>query len=114
IPTSDALNVVQQVRAGHGSSSVIVGPAGFLGVQVRNMTPAVASRLGLNVTSGAFIVNVVQGTPAASSRITANSVITAINGQSIDSADALGPALHVHKPGSTVQVTWVNSSGTHT
>jgi S1-C subfamily serine protease len=114
IPASDAINVVQQVRAGHGSSSIIIGPAGFLGVQVRDLTPADASRLGLGVTKGAFIVGVVQNTPAASAGITSGSVITAINGQSVDSGDALGPLLHVHRPGSAVQVTWVNSSGTHT
>ena len=41
-------------------------------------------------------------------------MITSVNGQSVDSGDALGPLLHVHPPGSAVQVTWVNSSGTHT
>ena len=114
IPASDAIDVVQQVRAGHGSSSIIIGPAGFLGVQVRDLTSEIARRLGLPVSSGAFVVAVVPGTPAASAGITANSVITSINGQGVDSADSLGPALHVHKPGSSVQVTWVDGSGTHT
>jgi S1-C subfamily serine protease len=114
IPASDALDIVEQVRAGHGSSSIIIGPAGFLGVQVRDLTAVEASRLGLGVTKGAFVVDVVQGAPAAGAGVTGGSVITAINGQSVDSGDALGPLLHAHRPGSSVQVTWVNSSGTHT
>ena len=112
IPATDALGIVQQVRAGHGSSSIIIGPAGFLGVKVRPLPSSVGS--GLGVSSGAFVAGVVPNTPAARAGITTGSVITAVNGQSVDSADTLGPALHVHKPGSTVQVTWVNSSGTHT
>lgn len=114
IPATDALDIVQQVRAGHGNASIIIGPAGFLGVQVRDMTAAQAARLGLNVTSGALIVGVVKGAPAESAGIARGSVITAVNGQSVNSGDALGPLLHAHRPGSTVQVTWVDSSGTHT
>ena len=33
IPSAAALRIVNQIRAGHGSSSIIIGQAGFLGVE---------------------------------------------------------------------------------
>jgi S1-C subfamily serine protease len=113
IPASDANDIVQQVRAGHGSSTIIIGEAGFLGVQVRDLTPQLAALNGLGVTSGAFVAAVVSGTPATAIGIQPDSAIVAVNGQRVSSADALGPALHVHKPGQQVRVTWVDRSGTH-
>jgi len=114
IAINSALSVVNQIRSGQGSSSIILGKAGFLGVEVRNLDDAAAAQLGLNVSSGAFVSGILSGTPAAQAGLVQNSVITAIDGQTIDSADALGPVLHGHKPGDRVQVTWVEQSGTHT
>ena len=57
-----------------------------------------AARLGLAAGSGVLVVGVVPGTPAARAGIARNSVITAIDGQAVHSQDALGTALHVHKP----------------
>jgi len=114
IAINSALSVVNQIRSGQGSSSIILGKAGFLGVEVRNLDDAAAAQLGLNVSSGAFVSGILSGTPAAQAGLVRNSVITAIDGQKIDSADTLGPVLHGHKPGDRVQVTWVDQSGTHT
>jgi len=54
------------------------------------------------------------GTPAESAGITQESVITAIDGQRVSSADALGTAILRHDPGEQIEVTWVDSSGSHT
>jgi S1-C subfamily serine protease len=40
-------------------------------------------------------------------------VITAIDGQRVSSAKALGAAIHQHDPGEQIRVTWVDRSGTH-
>jgi S1-C subfamily serine protease len=114
IPTNTALGIVNEIRAGHASSSVIIGQPGFLGVQVRNLDSATASRLGLGVTSGALVVGVIPGTPAATIGIPRPAVITAIDGTTITSPDALGVALHSHKAGEQVRVTWIDQKGTHT
>jgi serine protease Do len=58
--------------------------------------------------------DIVPGGPADAAGITADSVITQVNNVTISSADDLGPALHVHAPGDSVQVTWVNGTKTHT
>ena len=114
IPSNTALDVVNQVRSGKATgSSVIIGQPGFLGVGVQTLDPATASRLGLDVSSGVLVTAVDQDSPAARAGITRNSVITAIDGRSIDSTSALGSAIHAHKPGDRMQVRWVDQSGTH-
>jgi S1-C subfamily serine protease len=112
IPASTALNIVNQIRAGKSSSTVIIGPPGYLGVGVNDVTPSIASRL--NVSSGALVVQVAPGSPADKAGISQNSVITAIDGTSITSASALGPVIQSHKPGQQARITWVDQTGTHT
>jgi S1-C subfamily serine protease len=114
IPSSAALSIVNEIRAGHASSSIIIGPPGFLGVEVRELDAATASRLGLNANSGVLVMGASPGTPAARAGIAEGSVITAIDGQKVSSIDALGSALHRHKPGEEIRVTWVDENGTHT
>jgi S1-C subfamily serine protease len=113
--TSDAaLDVVNKIRAGQSSAEVIIGPVGFIGVQVRDLDSAAASQLGLNLSSGALVVGVQAGSPAAAAGITQDSVITAAAGATVTSTATLGAAIHTHKPGERISVTWVNQSGTHT
>jgi S1-C subfamily serine protease len=114
ITASAALSVVNEIRAGRASSSIVVGEPGFLGVEVQELDAATAGRLGLGSTSGVLVVNATPGTPAARAGISDGSVITAIDGQRISSIDELGSALHRHGPGEEVRVTWVDANGTHT
>jgi len=114
IPASDAVSVVNEIRAGHASASVLIGQTGHLGVSVANLDARTAARLGLSAGSGALIRGVQQGSPAEQIGIAANAVIVAVDGKQITSADDLGPVLWVHKPGQKVQVTWVDASGRHT
>ena len=114
IPADAALNIVNEVRAGHGSSTILLGERGFLGVEVRNLDAASAARLGLNAASGALVVGVQPGSPADGAGITAPAVIVQIDGRAVASADALGPALHAHTPGDQVAVTWLDQAGSHT
>jgi S1-C subfamily serine protease len=114
ISSNSALSVVNEIRAGHSSSRIFLGPLGFLGVEVLNLDAAAISRLGLNVTSGALVRGVFPGSPAAHVGMSRDSVITAINGVHIESADTLGPIIHQYKPGAQIQVTWVDQRGSHT
>ena len=110
IPIESALGIVNQIRAGHASHEIIIGPVGFLGVAVRNVQPAISSQLGLPVPSGALVVGVTPGSPAARAGISKDSVITAIDGRKIRSVDTLGPVLHSHQPGEQIEVTWVDQN----
>jgi S1-C subfamily serine protease len=115
VPSNTALDVVNQIRSGHpSSSSVVIGQAGFLGVGASDLDPATASRLGLSVSAGALVQSVVSGSPAAQAGIPQNAVIVAINGHTVTSTADLGVAIHTHKPGERIQVTWVDRNGRHT
>jgi S1-C subfamily serine protease len=114
IPSSAAVSVVNEIRSGRATSTIIVGQPGYLGVEVRELDAGTSPGLGLNVRSGVVVVAANAGTPAARAGISTGSVITAIDGQKVSSIDELGSALHRHKPGEEVRVTWVDRSGTHT
>jgi S1-C subfamily serine protease len=114
IPASSAVSVVNEIRDGHASSTILIGQTGYLGVSVRDLDASTAARLGLDVSGGALVRAVAQGSPAAQAGIGANSVITAIDGTTISSANDLGPAIQGHKPGQRIKVTWADQSGSHT
>ncbi|SRR6266567_372141 len=114
IPVNSALRIVEQIRSGRASAKVIVGPSGYLGIETANLDAAAAARLGLGITRGALVEAVVPGSPADKAGLTKDSVITAVNGRAIDSVDALGPAIHTHRPGDSIRVTWANATGSHT
>ena len=113
IAVNSAARIVNQIRSGQSGGNVIVGPAAFLGVAVGSLDPSTAAQLGLNGTSGALVVNVVPGTPAANAGISRNAVITAIDGHRIATPDELRPAILSHRPGDQIRVTWVDSNGSH-
>lgn len=115
IPIRDALDIVNKIRAGDESGTIIIGQSGFLGVQVQELNSTIAGRLGLTVDSGALVVGVVPGGPADLAGMPQYSVITSIDGRAIRSTDDLRPAIHAHDPGERLSVTWVQRDGsTHT
>ncbi len=113
IPSSESQRIVNEVRAGRASSTIFIGPVGYMGISAEEVDPALASRLGLETASGVLVVNVYAGGPAAQAGIPRGSVITGIDGTTIRSVEGLSSAIHVHKPGETIRVTWVDASGTH-
>jgi S1-C subfamily serine protease len=114
IPSSTLASIVNQIQAGHASSTVFIGETGYLGVGVQDLDSQAAAQLGLNVSSGALVVNVVSGSPAAKAGIQPGSVITQVDGTQITSAASLSPAIQGHKPGQSIRVTWVDQAGSHT
>src|SRR2546427_461659 len=115
IPPHTPVGVAHPIRAHEQAADLTYGQVGYLGVAVQSVDASGASRLGLNVSSGALVSAApLSGTPAASAGITRGSVITKVGGSSVTSADTLGTAVKSHKPGDRVSVTWVNTSGSHT
>ena len=84
-----------------------------------NQTPTTNSAfLGVAVTTasngqGVEVNQVQAGSPAADAGLQQGDVITAVNGQSVNSAAALGSAIRSHQPGDTVKITYTrNGSST--
>jgi S1-C subfamily serine protease len=114
IASSTAASIVNQIQKGQASSTIILGPSGFLGVGVRNLDAQTAAQLGLNVNSGTLVTSVQSGSSADQAGIQPGSVITRIDSTQITTSDSLGPAIQAHKPGQRIQITWADQSGSHT
>ncbi len=113
IPITTALDVVNEIHAG-GGGTVLMGERGYLGVAVESIDhdPTAAAQLG--VSSGALVVGVEPNGPAAQAGMQTPAMITAVDGHAVTSPNALGPLLHVHVPGESAQITWVDTTGQHT
>jgi S1-C subfamily serine protease len=108
IPIEKALQIVDQIRAGHNSDTVHVGERAILGVEVRNV-PQVGS--SAPVTSGAAVVGVRDGSPAADAGLADGDVITSVAGETVRNASDLTAMMFTYHPGDKVDITWVDSNG---
>ena len=114
IPSSKAVDIANRILAGKAGNGIYIGPVGYLGVLVQTLDATTAAQLGLSISSGAYVRAVVAGSPAEHAGITAGSVITRVNSAVVDTATALGNALHQYKPGDQVKITWISGNATHT
>lgn len=110
IPISRALDIANQIVAGKASSTVHIGLPAFLGVSLAGSTNG---RISGRSTGGALLSGVQSGLPADSIGLAAGDTITSVDGQTVDSAAALGPLLTAHRPGEQVTIGWTDSSGNH-
>ena len=62
---------------------------GWLGVSIRDVTPALQQSMKLNVSQGALVVEVVKGSPADKAGLHKNDVVTAYQGKKIRNASDL-------------------------
>jgi S1-C subfamily serine protease len=113
IPINAAVGIANEIRAGHGSSAILIGERGFMGVAVQPLDPATAAQLGLAGTRGVLVAGLEPGSPAAQVGMRAPAVIQSIDGHAIDSLDELGVAIHAKTPGEQIHVAWVDRQGSH-
>jgi len=66
------------------------------------------------VNSGTLVIGTICGSPAATAGLTAGSVVTGVNGQTVGSPQSLGDIMAKLHPGDNVSVTWVIPSGQRT
>jgi S1-C subfamily serine protease len=121
IPINEALSVAKLIEAGSASSTVHIGPTAFLGVEVADSIAACSGSGGFGgfgsgngaspSTPGAAVCEAVPGEPAAQAGLASGDVITSVGGHSISSPDSLTDVMIGEKPGASVQVQYVDSSG---
>jgi 2-alkenal reductase len=99
IPSNEVQRIVQTLI----TSGSVAYP--YLGAQLVELTPDVASQYNLPVQYGAYIARVEQGGAAQQAGIQKGDIITAIGGQKIDSQNSFAELLFSHKPGDQVDVT---------
>jgi S1-C subfamily serine protease len=119
IPIGNALSVVSQIQSGQETSTVQIGASAFLGVEVASAGssqdgaafPGSGSDPNASGVAGATVSDVVSGGPAASAGLQAGDTITAIDGTQIGSADQISAVMSQHNPGDSVDLSWIDSSG---
>ena len=99
IPANQAKNVIKQLRD-NGSVQ-----RGWLGVQIQDLDPELATSVGLKSGKGALVADVVKDSPAAHAGLQTGDVITRFNDHEIDSARALSLAVADVSPSSSAKVT---------
>jgi S1-C subfamily serine protease len=103
IPINQALTIAHQIEAGQASATIHIGLPGFLGVEIDPGQTAAGS--------GAPVVGVIPGSPAAAAGLGSGAVITSLDGQSIGSPDELTAATAAHHPGDKVALGWTDATG---
>jgi len=102
IPINKAMQVIRQIQSGQSTKAVHIGNTrALLGVETQNNANGV----------GALVKGVQAGSPAAAAGIVANSVITALDGQTVATSLALRNAIVAHNPGASASVTWTDPAG---
>jgi S1-C subfamily serine protease len=119
IPIDNALQIAQQIDAGHATATIHIGDRGILGVGVQPDSSTsggsgfgnLGGGNGSSSGNGAVVATVQSGSPADNAGISANDTIVAVAGNSVSSSAALEQAMNSYHPGDKVSVTWVDSSG---
>jgi putative serine protease PepD len=96
IPSNYAMNVAQQIMDGKEVAHA------FLGVQLRTIDPGNASSFNSTVDAGAYIAEVVAGSPADKAGLREGDIIVKMNGTKISSAAELVINVRGHLVGDTV------------
>jgi len=104
VPINTVRDIIDQLREGRvvrGRIGVQIAPAA--------LTQADAEDLGLSEPGGAIVSMVEQGGPADQADLEVGDVITAFNGQPVDSSDRLVDLVTSTRPGTTVPMTIVRN-----
>jgi serine protease DegQ len=78
---------------------------GELGVSIQNLTPVLAEAMGIKVSTGALVSQVMRGSPAEKAGIKSGDVITELDGNPITSSGDLRNAIGQKAPGTSVRLT---------
>jgi S1-C subfamily serine protease len=131
IPIEHAVSIAEKIASGQGGTNIhLGGTRALLGVQVDTSQSSSGNDFGggngffggggdqfgngsdnSGSGSGAVVGTVASGSAADSAGIVQGDVITAVDGQTIDSNSALAPAITEHNPHDKVRVDWTDSSG---
>ena len=115
IPANRVEYVAQQLIA-HGSLTST--GQGFIGIQAQDVTPQIAAANGLSVQSGVLVASFANDaagqSPAQQAGVQVGDVITAINGQTVNTNSDLSSALLNDAPGTKVTLTIMRGSSQST
>jgi S1-C subfamily serine protease len=122
IPINTALSIANQMSSGKASSTVHLGLAGFMGVNVADASAGCSNGGGDGfggfgggftpaVNSGAVICDAYPRAPAAKAGLVIGDVITSVNGTTISSADDLTAQTATSHAGDKFAIQYVDRDG---
>ncbi|PPD44639.1 MAG: serine peptidase [Methylocystis sp.] len=82
---------------------------GWIGVKIQPVTPEIADSLGLKTAKGALIAQPQKGAPAEAAGLKAGDVITAVNGEKIESPRELARKIAAMGPGRSVDIAYLRN-----
>ncbi len=86
----------------------------FLGIQMVELSPAIASQRNLDAEKGVLIVEVVPGSPAAEAGLQENDVITRIGDQEAEAPSDVTRVINSRQPGDRVELEIVRGGDSRT
>ncbi len=117
IPINQAMSIADQINAGKASTTVHIGLAGFIGVDIGDA--ATPTQCGTSetggplfapaVNSGALVCQVVPNAPAQQAGLTGGDVITSVNGATVSNAAGLTNQMANARPGSQLSIAYVSA-----
>lgn len=103
IPISDVSDLIQNLMNQETKTKVPENERGMLGITGMSVSDAFSQQI--DVPAGVYVMEVSSGSGADKAGMTKGSIITAINGSSIDSMEALQEQLQYYAKGDTVSLT---------
>ncbi|QGM99695.1 Do family serine endopeptidase [Methylocystis parvus OBBP] len=82
---------------------------GWIGVKIQQVTPEIAESLGLKSSKGALIAQPQKGAPADAAGLKAGDVITAVNGEKIETPRELARKIAAMGPNKSIDLTFVRN-----
>lgn len=118
IPINKAIAIAGQIESAKSSAAVHIGATAFLGVDVESPGAISFNWLGGfgatgkgSTTSGAEVVEVIDGSPAARAGLSEGDTITSLGGENVTSPNALTMIVLKEKPGVRTKLVYVDANG---
>ncbi|TJY41041.1 PDZ domain-containing protein [Cohnella pontilimi] len=99
IPTSTISEVLNNLK---NNTQIPKKPVPFIGASLYSMTPDLAKKLGVDVTSGSIVRDVIYGSPAYKADLRAYDIITAMDGTDYKNNEELVTAIQKKNVGDKV------------
>ncbi len=78
--------------------------SGWLGVRAEDMSRSLAQSMNVKTETGAYVREVMEGTPAENAGVKDDDIVVEFNGQTINDADDLVDAVRKTSPGTSVSI----------
>ena len=104
ISTNTAIPVIRSLI----EEGQVVRP--WLGVNMLTVTPIIADQYNLSVDKGVLIIEVYSGSPADEAGLKPKDVVTAVDGQEINTTEEMRLAIQAHQVGDEVEIVYFRGS----